>query len=237
MVAATNYAVNRGFESVYDMYEKQDSSLNEIVAGQKNEVCASITVQFSQQLTMTREAFEGTLEIFNGHPTDAMDSLTVNILITDANGVPSNGLFEIQTKSLTNLSDVTGTGTIDAQQKGSVKFLFIPEIGAAPQTPKLYNFGGSVRYWDPYAQAIVTLPLANVQLTVNPSPNLMLHYFMERNILGDDALTSPEIEPSIPAELAVMVENQGYGPAVNMTISSAQLKLLIMRKVWLSTSI
>jgi large repetitive protein len=30
------------------------------------------------------------------------------------------------------------------------------------------------------------------------------------------------VEPSIPAELAVMVENHGYGPAVNMMISSAQ---------------
>jgi len=61
---------------------------------------------------------------------------------------------------------------------------------------------------DPYAKKIVTMPLANVELTVNPSPNLMLHYFMERNILGDDALTSPDIEPSIPAELAVMVETR-----------------------------
>jgi large repetitive protein len=38
---------------------------------------------------------------------------------------------------------------------------------------------------------MTSLRLAPVTLTVNPSPNLMLHYFMERNILGDDALTSP----------------------------------------------
>ncbi|MEI6950884.1 hypothetical protein V9K67_27140, partial [Paraflavisolibacter sp. H34] len=138
----------------------------------------------------------------------------------------SNGLFQINTKSLTNLGDVTGTGMLASQQKGNVKFTFIPELGAAPTEPKVYNFGGSVRYWDPYAKAMVSLPLANVPLTVNPSPNLMLHYFMERNILGDDALTSPDIEPSVPAELAVMVENQGFGPAVNMTISSAQPKIV-----------
>ncbi len=46
-----------------------------------------------------------------------------------------------------------------------------------------------------------------VPLTVNPSLNLMLHYFMQRNILGDDPLTDPAIEPSVPAELAVMIEN------------------------------
>ena len=208
------------------MYEKEYKSLNEVLDKQNSAVCASVKVQFSQSLTMTREAFEGTLEIFNGHPTDRMDSLSIVLQITDANGVPSNDLFEIQTKSLTNLADVNGTGAISSQQKGIAKFLFIPEPGAAPTSSKVYNFGGFVRYWDPYAKAMVTMPLSSIPITVNPSPNLMLHYFMERNILGDDALTSPDIEPSIPAELSVMIENQGYGPAVNLTISSAQPKIV-----------
>jgi hypothetical protein len=118
LVDAHNYAVNKDFATVEDMHAAANKGIQEIIDNQKNAVCASVTVQLSQKLTMTREAFKGTLEIFNGHPTDKMDSLTVNILITDENGVPSNGLFEIQTKSLTNLSDVTGTGNIAAQQKG-----------------------------------------------------------------------------------------------------------------------
>ena len=224
---AMDIATGQGYASLAELYKETFRAVKEIIDGQNSQaVCASVTVQFSQRLTMTREAFEGTLGIFNGHPTDAMDSLSVQLQITDADGVPSNGLFEIQTKSLNNLSDVTGTGAIGAQQTGTVKFLFIPELGAAPTAPKKYKFGGVVRYWDPYAQKIVTMPLSNVELTVNPSPNLMLHYFMERNILGDDALTRGEVEPSVPAELAVMVENQGYGPAVNMSISSAQPKVV-----------
>ncbi|WP_114781788.1 LamG-like jellyroll fold domain-containing protein [Botryobacter ruber] len=226
MKNAYDAAVSKGYSSVLDMHDQVRAELDELLNEQKNAVCASVKVQFSQQLTMTREAFEGTLDIFNGHPTDAMEMLSVNIRITDANGVPSNGVFEIQTKSLTNLSDVTGSGAIGSQQNGIVKFLFIPERDAAPTVPVVYNFGGTVRYFDPYAKAMVDLPLADVPLTVNPSPNLMLHYFMERNILGDDALTKNVVEPSLPAELAVMVENQGYGPAVNMMISSAQPKII-----------
>ncbi|WP_460945774.1 PKD domain-containing protein [Spirosoma daeguense] len=226
LITSHNQSVNKGFQTIDDMHKESIKSLLEIIDGQKNEVCASVTVQFNQKLTMTREAFEGTLEITNGHPTDAMKTISVNIQITDENGTPSNGLFEIQTKSLTNLANVTGSGEINGQQKGSVKYLFIPELGAAPTVPKIYKFGGSVTYWDPYAKAMITLPLVAVPITINPSPNLMLHYFMERNILGDDALTSPEIEPSVPAELAVMVENKGYGPAVNMVISSAQPKIV-----------
>jgi hypothetical protein len=219
-------AIQKGYTSIDDMYEKSVEAINQIVESQKNAVCASVKVQFSQKLTMTREAFRGTLDIFNGHPTDKMDSITVNIQITDKNGVPANGLFQINTESLTNMSDVTGTGAIIAQQHGTVQFLFIPTINAAPTVPVAYNFGGSVTYWDPYVKAKVTMPLNAVELTVNPSPNLMLHYFMQRNILGDDPLTSPAIEPSIPAELSVMIENQGYGPAVNVNISSAQPKVV-----------
>ncbi len=224
---ATNAAINEGYTSVYDMYSKQYDNLNTILEQQsKDAVCASVTVQFSQQLTMTREAFQGTLGIFNGHPSIAMDSLSVNIQITDENGVPANDLFEIQTKSVDNLTNVTGTGSLNAQQNGTAVFLFIPEIAAAPTTPKVYSFGGTVKYLDPYGHGMVTMPLSPVKLTVNPSPNLMLHYFMQRNILGDDPLTSPQIEPSVPAELAVMIDNYGYGPAVNMLLSSAQPKVV-----------
>jgi hypothetical protein len=216
------YAVNEGYESTSDMYERTMEDLRELLDIESSSVCASVTMQISQQLTMTREAFSGTLTVFNGHPTDNLDSLMVNILITDEDGVPSNGLFQIETTQLIDLSDVTGTGSIAAQADGTVQYLFIPEIGAAPTEPKLYFFGGSITYQDPFADTLVTLRMSAVPLVVNPSPNLMLHYFMQRNILGDDALTSPAVEPSIPAELAVMVENHGYGPAVNMTISSAQ---------------
>ena len=220
LIQAHNYSVKKGFKTIDEMHRESISGLNAIIDGEKKGVCASVTVQFSQQLTMTREAFEGTLEIVNGHPTDAMKTISVNIQITDQKGTPSNGLFEIQPQ---NPASLTG---INAGQKGLVKFVFIPQLNAAPQTPTVYTFGGSVTYWDPYAGAMVTLPLSPVAITVNPSPNLTLHYFMERNILGDDALTTQEVEPSVPAELAVMVENQGYGPAREMTISSAQPKIV-----------
>ncbi len=99
LVDAHNTSIDRGYESIDDMYLKVRADLDRILEEQsKQTVCASVKVQFSQTLTMTREAFDGTLEIFNGHPTDAMDSLSVTIQITDENGVPSNGLFEIQTK-------------------------------------------------------------------------------------------------------------------------------------------
>ena len=223
ILVAMEHADARGYGSIAEMYTIVMEAVQAIIDDPAADaVCASVTVQFSQQVTMTREAFTGTLVIANGHPTEMMDSLAVDILITDLDDVPSNGLFQINTLSVSTLGDVTGTGQLDAQDEAAAVFQFIPTIAAAPTVPKQYRFGGSMTYWDPYAQAMTTLPFTPITLTVNPSPDLMLHYFLERDILGDDPLTEDEVEPSIPAELAVMVENHGYGAANNLTISSAQ---------------
>ena len=220
MVRSHNYSVKKGFKTIDDMYKKSIMSLEEIINGEQNGVCASVTVQFNQQITMTREAFEGTLEIFNGHPSEAIKNISAKIEIRDENGTLSNHLFEIQPQNPGLLSIINSNG------KGNIKFQFIPLINAAPESSKVYLFGGSITYLDPFTSTSITIPLNKVSITVNPSPNLKLHYFMQRNILGDDALTLDEVEPSVPAELAVMVENHGYGVARDFKISSAQPEIV-----------
>ncbi len=49
---------------------------------------------------------------------------------------------------------------------------------------------------------------------------------MQRDILGDDALTLNVVEPIVPAELAVMIQNNGFGTAKNVRIESAQPKIV-----------
>jgi pimeloyl-ACP methyl ester carboxylesterase len=190
-----------------------------------NPVCASVGISLSQKLTMTREAFEGTLKIFNGSTTGQMDSIKLDLVIKDEAGVTSNHLFEIETSSLTALTGISGTGQLAANKEGVAKILFIPESEAAPTTPRNYSFGGSISYKDPFSNSIVTMPLVPVTLQVNPSPDMYLHYFVERDIIGDDAFTS-EVEPSVPARLAVMIENDGYGQAQNVKIQSAQPQVI-----------
>lgn len=52
-----------------------------------------------------------------------------------------------------------------------------------------YAFGGSLSYVDPFTGLEVTRDLTPITLTVKPSPNLDLTYFMQRDIKGDDPLT------------------------------------------------
>ena len=219
-----DYALSRGYSSIEEMHTE---SLDIIIEqGESNSsVCSTVSIQISQQLTMTREAFEGTLGVVNGHPTDAIDSLFLNLEILNPEGVLSNDLFQIEVIGLNNLTGIDGTGVLNAQNEGSATILFIPEPGAAPTVPISYSFGGSVSYLDPFSGLMVTVPLIPATLQVNPSPDLYLHYFMQRDIYGDDPLTE-SIEPIIPAELAVMVENNGYGTAMGVVIESSQPEIV-----------
>jgi len=225
------YIANRGFASIEDMVAEAVSEIDRVANTDDleesafNPVCASVTIQISQTLTMVREAFEGTLTVYNGHPTDALQNLSLDLEIIDANGVLSNDLFSIETTELNTLTEIDGTGSLASDADGFAKVLFIPEPGAAPQTPQAYSFGGTISYLDPFSGLMVTLPLIPVTLTVNPSPDLFLHYFMQRDIYGDDPLTDP-IEPIIPADLAVMIENNGYGIAQQVVIESAQPEII-----------
>ncbi len=227
VAASLAYAASKG-KTLTKLY-------NDAIAGIKayslendptqNAVCASTSIALSQKLTMTREAFEGTLKVFNGSVTDQMDSIKLDLVILNEQGVVSNDLFEIDTSALELITAIDGTGTLAANAEGTAKIIFIPEIGAAPTIPKYYSFGGSLSYRDPFSGLSTTMPLVPVTLQVNPSPNLYLHYFLQRDIISDDPLTSP-IEPTIPASLGLMIENNGYGIATNLKIQSAQPQVI-----------
>ncbi len=225
----SNYITNRGFASPQHMAVDVQQRANQYIEQQENQsgsVCASVTIKISQKLTMTREAFEGTLTVFNGHESIAMDSIKLDLIITDINDIVSNDLFEIETTEVNVMTGIDGTGMLAPQMEGVAKILFIPEPGAAPTLPKFYTFGGTLSYKDPYSGLIVTMPLTPVTLQVNPSPDLYLHYFLDRDVFGDDPLTLNVVEPTLPATLAVMIENNGYGKAMDVKIESAQPEIV-----------
>ena len=223
--SAQHYAVSRGYPTLLELYKSAFTDLKDQIETGRSSVCASVSIKITQQVVMTREAFEGTLTIFNGHTSESMKEIKLNLEIKDENGVICNDLFQIENKGLDILTGIDGTGTLGAQLKGSATVLFIPEKGAAPTVPKSYSFGGSFSYLDPFTGVTVTKPLFPVTLDVHPSPDLYLHYFMQRDILGDDPLTEP-IEPIVPAEFAVMIQNNGFGTAQNVRIESAQPKIV-----------
>ncbi|MBQ5509355.1 MAG: hypothetical protein IIT96_06295, partial [Muribaculaceae bacterium] len=63
---------------------------------------------------------------------------------------------------------------------------FVPAVAAAPETPVAYRFGGKVHYRDPFTGEEAAITLIPVTLEVNPTPQLHLDYFVQRDVYADN---------------------------------------------------
>jgi len=223
---AYDYAIAHGFSDVKAMYDNAYDLLTAEVDNIQSAVCAHVTLQFNQKMTMTREAFNGTLQIFNGHESIPMQDIMVDFRIKDPQGNDCTNLFQINTLALDQITGISGEGSLAAQTNGTALVQFIPSKNAAPTQPVVYSFGGSFSFIDPFTGEGLTYPLYPVEITVNPSPDLYVNYFMPRDILGDDALTTDVIEPTVPAELGVIIHNQGAGIAKNVILETAEPEII-----------
>ena len=223
LTSIENYYESEGYADLEEVYDEAvDNAIAIIEQAGQSSVCASVKVRFSQKLTMTREAFEGTFTVHNGHDSKPIENVEVTFKILDDEGHDCTSLFQINPIAFNKLTQIDGSGILDAGLDGSAIIQFIPTKNAAPTIPKNYFFGGTFSFTDPFTDENITYELYPVELIVSPSPDLYVDYFMQRNILGDDALTENKVEPSIPAELGVRIHNQGAGTAKNVILETAE---------------
>lgn len=196
-------------------------------------ICSTVTLSFKQKMVMTRQAFRGTLTVNNGNETSAMKDVKMTLEVRDMDGnLTTSHEFQIDAESLDGFEgnlDFTSGWTLGSGKTGVATILFIPTKYAAPIEPKDYSFGGSFSYTDPYTGMTVTRNLNPVTLTVKPSPNLEMTYFMQRDVFGDDPLTE-DVEPMAPSEFALLVNNKGYGDAVNLNLATQQPEIIDNQK-------
>ena len=223
-------AIEMGYVDFADQYSKETEKLMEQLEQFSNSVCSSITLQFSQTMTMTRQAFRGTLTVFNGNEEKPMEDVRLNLEVRDDEGtLATSHEFQINTESLdgfTGEMNLTDGWNLAANETGTATILFIPTKYAALEADKAYSFGGSLTYVDPFTDLEVTRDLYPVTLTVKPSPELDLTYFMQRDVLGDDPLTADVVEASEPAEFALVINNKGYGDATNVRMVTEQPEIV-----------
>ena len=146
-------------------------------------------------------------------------------------------LVEMQTTflaapSLIGISAVDGTGRLGTDLSGSAEWLMIPYSHAAPQDDTQYDVGGRLSYR--VGGSDFSVPLLPDTITVKPNPSLIVHYFHEKYVRGDDPMTT-EIERIVPFTLAVMVMNDGFGVARALKITSAQPEIIENEKGLLIT--
>ena len=186
-------------------------------------ICARVKLRLDQDLILTRNAFDATLELKNNDPANALEELRVLIEVRDANGQPADDLFGFRPPQLLGLTGVDGTGGVGANASGSAKFILVPSPDAAPDGPREYFVSGLFSYR--IGGQRVTIPLQPVPITVRPSPRLFVNYFHQRDVFSDDPFT-PAKEPPVPFSLGVMVENRGLGEARNVRIVSSQPQIV-----------
>ena len=227
--SANEQSVLMGYESTTDMLRKEYALLKGRLEESSSSVCSSITLQFTQKMVMTRQAFRGTLTVFNGNEQEAMKDVKLTLTVTDEKGnIAMKDKFQVNLENLKEFAgnkNFTDGWTLDAQKEGVATVLFIPTKKAAPTVETRYAFGGTLSYVDPFTGLEVTRDLTPITLTVKPSPNLDLTYFMQRDIKGDDPLTK-EVEPSEEAEFSLLINNLGYGDATNVKMTTNQPEIV-----------
>ncbi len=189
---------------------------------------AKLTIALSQTLTLTRQAFLGTLTI--GNTTEVgLEDISLNLTITnkETGAVATDELIVRNLESLETfegLQELGAAWTLAADATGVAQVRFVPTELAAPEDSVDYVFSGSVTYRFADKEQPLTLELLPQTLTVVPSPRLTLDYFLEPDIMGDDLLT-PEEEPQVPAELALLIANRGRGTAQSVTLATEQPRI------------
>ena len=227
-------AGRRNYYSTAEMFATEANAFLERLSESSSGVCATVKLQIDQKMTLTRQAFHGTLTIENGAEHAAMQDVKLALNIHSVDGkIATAKEFAIDVEKLNGFE---GELTLDAGWSlaagttGTATILFVPTKYAAPVRPVDYSFGGTLSYVDGNTGLRVTRELYPVTLTVNPTPELDLTYFMQRDIYGDDAMTEDVVEPMVPAEFTVLINNKGYGDANNVKMVTEQPKIIENKK-------
>jgi len=197
-------------------------------------LCATVSIQIQQKVSLERQAFTAELDINNGLTTDSITSVGVNILFADASGVaavattdPNNlaAQFFLRQDTLSGINATDGTGTIGPSTNAVMRWLIIPAPGTGGDFPSgaVYFVGASLTY--SLAGQPQTVSVNPAAITVLPQPMLQLDYFLPSDVYADDPFT-PAVEPPVPFTLGVRVTNVGAGTAHSLTIDSAQPKIV-----------
>ncbi len=190
------------------------------------DVVVTVKMQFNQQLTLTRQAFEGTLTIENGS-NKSMDDILLTLTEKMPNGdLATDKEFDISYTEFTGFTGNKDKGpwTLGSGETGVLKVKFIPTKYAAPIAPLDYLFGGSLTFSVDGKERHADL--AEQVMTVKPSPELNLDYFLQRDVISDDPITTAVKEEAEEAEFALLIRNIGYGDAEDVKMITAQPEII-----------
>ena len=208
--------VNLGIPTWTDLMGSARKDMLQYMETQSENTCAQVKLEIKQKLVLTRQAFRGTLTIENGS-SNAIEDILVDVNATnmETGFMATSREMQISIEKIEGFEgEKDGAWRLGAGKKGVATILFIPTKYAAPEKLTTYSFGGTLSFKD--GSTTQNRSLYPVSLQVKPTPELDLTYFMQRDVYGDNPLTTDVVEPVIPAEFSVLIHNKGYGDANNV---------------------
>jgi hypothetical protein len=186
--------------------------------------CSNVALEIMQEATTERTAFDAKLVLTNNISDKNITGLRVDVTIKDTDGNIRNDLFFMKVSSMRNITGVDGTGDVNAGSSAEVHWLIIPSVGAGGDGAEgiKYSVGASLAYSISGKQEILSVNPDIV--TVKPMPQIVLDYFMPRNVVADNPFTN-QVEAPVPFILGLRAVNNGSGEARKFKIDSAQPKI------------
>ena len=218
--------VNLGIPTWTDLMGSARKDMLQYMETQSENTCAQVKLEIKQKLVLTRQAFRGTLTIENGS-SNAIEDILVNVNATnmETGFMATSREMQISIEKIEGFEgEKDGAWRLGAGKKGVATILFIPTKYAAPEKLTTYSFGGTLSFKD--GSTTQNRSLFPVSLQVKPTPELDLTYFMQRDVYGDNPLTTDVVEPVIPAEFSVLIHNKGYGDANNVRMITKKPKIV-----------
>lgn len=218
--------VNLGIPTWTDLMGSARKDMLQYMETQSENTCAQVKLEIKQKLVLTRQAFRGTLTIENGS-SNAIEDILVNVNATnmETGFMATSREMQISIEKIEGFEgEKDGAWRLGAGKKGVATILFIPTKYAAPEKLTTYSFGGTLSFKD--GSTTQNRSLYPVSLQVKPTPELDLTYFMQRDVYGDNPLTTDVVEPVIPAEFSVLIHNKGYGDANNVRMITKKPKIV-----------
>ena len=218
--------VNLGIPTWTDLMGSARKDMLQYMETQSENTCAQVKLEIKQKLVLTRQAFRGTLTIENGS-SNAIEDILVDVNATnmETGFMATSREMQISIEKIEGFDgEKDGAWRLGAGKKGVATILFIPTKYAAPEKLTTYSFGGTLSFKD--GSTTQNRSLFPVSLQVKPTPELDLTYFMQRDVYGDNPLTTDVVEPVIPAEFSVLIHNKGYGDANNVRMITKKPKIV-----------
>ncbi|TVR54621.1 MAG: hypothetical protein EA425_01560 [Puniceicoccaceae bacterium] len=196
--------------------------------------CARVKMEILQELTLERIGFEATLEVTNNAADDPITEFYAELTFETVEGEvrDASDLFFVRPPRVSGTNAADGSGIIGPTRTATVRWFIIPKPTAGGEDPRgtLYNvgvrLGGNLGGQPVPPELMYAIPDT---ITVRPEPQLVINYFLPRDVQGNDPFTET-IESPIPFTLGVLVKNEGFGVARSLAIESQQPRIVENRQ-------